>query len=178
MSGQCRLAEPEALPSPPPVWSEAPPNPLPRFDQWREQAELGSTVNALNDDDDEVELGSRENALIGCNHWLSMVDLVVRCQAVPICNTWIGFVGWFGVPVLDILVDCPTRWSLWYWYLDFYVDHLFRYPNDREVQQCAMVLPATNSVDALSKNFSHWPTGIFCQEMISHLKIKLQCASV
>ena len=23
------------------------------------------------------------------------------------------------------LVDCPTRWSLWYWYLDFYVDHLY-----------------------------------------------------
>ena len=22
------------------------------------------------------------------------------------------------------LVDCPTRWSLWYRYLDFYVDHL------------------------------------------------------
>ena len=22
------------------------------------------------------------------------------------------------------LVDCPTRWSLWYWYWDFYVDHL------------------------------------------------------
>ena len=21
------------------------------------------------------------------------------------------------------LVDCPTRWSLWYWYWDFYVDH-------------------------------------------------------
>ena len=22
------------------------------------------------------------------------------------------------------IVDCPTRWSLWYWYWDFYVDHL------------------------------------------------------
>ena len=22
------------------------------------------------------------------------------------------------------IVDCPTRWSLWYWYLDVYVDHL------------------------------------------------------
>ena len=21
-------------------------------------------------------------------------------------------------------VDCPTRWSIWYWYLNFYVDHL------------------------------------------------------
>ena len=32
-------------------------------------------------------------------------------------------------PVLEIkesgdLVSCPTRWSLWYWYLNFYVDHL------------------------------------------------------
>ena len=37
------------------------------------------------------------------------------------------------------LVDCPTRWSLWYGYLDFYVDHLFRYPDDLRniVQQCA-----------------------------------------
>ena len=23
------------------------------------------------------------------------------------------------------IVDCPTRWSLWYWYFDFYVDHLY-----------------------------------------------------
>ena len=23
------------------------------------------------------------------------------------------------------LPKCPTRWSLWYWYLDFYVDHLY-----------------------------------------------------
>ena len=30
-------------------------------------------------------------------------------------------------------VDCPTRWSLWYWYLDFYVDHIFPNPNDREI---------------------------------------------
>ena len=21
-------------------------------------------------------------------------------------------------------VDCPTRWSIWYWYLNFYVDHI------------------------------------------------------
>ena len=32
-------------------------------------------------------------------------------------------------PVLEIkesgdLVSCPTRWSLWYWYLNFYVDHI------------------------------------------------------
>ena len=25
------------------------------------------------------------------------------------------------------IVDCPTRWSLWYWYLDFYVYHLYLY---------------------------------------------------
>ena len=25
---------------------------------------------------------------------------------------------------LPLVVDCPTRWSLWYWYLDFCVDHL------------------------------------------------------
>ena len=31
------------------------------------------------------------------------------------------------------LVDCPTRWSLLYWYLVFFFDHLFRYPNDREI---------------------------------------------
>ena len=29
--------------------------------------------------------------------------------------------GWEVIRV----VDCPTRWSLWYWYLDFYVDHLY-----------------------------------------------------
>ena len=28
------------------------------------------------------------------------------------------------VQVGERIVDCPTRWSLWYWYLDFYVDHL------------------------------------------------------
>ena len=26
---------------------------------------------------------------------------------------------------MSMLVDCPTRWSLWYWYMDFYVDHLY-----------------------------------------------------
>ena len=45
---------------------------------------------------------------------------------------------YFKVPLRDGLPDqmfpkcwhwhkggfCPTRWSLWYWYLDFYVDHL------------------------------------------------------
>ena len=25
----------------------------------------------------------------------------------------------------DIVVSRPTRWSLWYWYLDVYVDHLY-----------------------------------------------------
>ena len=42
-------------------------------------------------------------------------------------------------PFRVILVDCPTSWSLWYGYLDFYVDHLFRYPDDLRniVQQCA-----------------------------------------
>ena len=109
---------------------------------------------------------------VGSKVLLSCVTLTCVTVCVSIC-----FVS-RRCQSLILLVDCPTRWSLWYWYLDLYVDHLFRYPNDREVQQCAMVLPATNSVDALSKNFSHWPTGIFCQEMISHLKIKLQCASV
>ena len=28
------------------------------------------------------------------------------------------------------LVDCLTRWSLWYWYLDFYLNH----PSDRETK--------------------------------------------
>ena len=47
--------------------------------------------------------------------------------------TGIGLESQLGV------VDCPTRWSLWYGYLDFYVDHLFRYPDDLRniVQQCA-----------------------------------------
>ena len=33
------------------------------------------------------------------------------------------------------LVSRPTRWSLWYWYLDVYVDHLNHLPNpsDREI---------------------------------------------
>ena len=46
-------------------------------------------------------------------------------------------------PFRVILVDCPTSWSLWYGYLDFYVDHLFRYPDDLRniVQQCARVIP-------------------------------------
>ena len=35
------------------------------------------------------------------------------------------------------LVDCPTRWSLWYWYLDFYVYiSLPKWPRNI-VQQCA-----------------------------------------
>ena len=36
------------------------------------------------------------------------------------------------------LVDCPTRWSLWYWYLDFCVDHQFNTQWPRNIaQQCA-----------------------------------------
>ena len=41
----------------------------------------------------------------------------------------LSLVIWSG----QCIVDCPTRWSLWYWYLDFYVDHLVRYPNAREI---------------------------------------------
>ena len=37
------------------------------------------------------------------------------------------------------LVDCPSRWSLWYWYLYFCRSSIFRYPDDMRniVQQCA-----------------------------------------
>ena len=36
---------------------------------------------------------------------------------------------WFSI-FHAIMVDCPTRWSPWYWYLEFYVD---RYPDDQEI---------------------------------------------
>ena len=55
---------------------------------------------------------------------------IFRCVEVYWC---------VGTTTPSTLVDCPTRWSLWYGYLDFYVDHLFRYPDDLRniVQQCA-----------------------------------------
>ena len=47
------------------------------------------------------------------------------------------------VPNLNLmLVSRPTRWSLWYWYLDVYVDHLYF-----QIQVTAMCYLITHSLE-------------------------------
>ena len=44
------------------------------------------------------------------------------------------------------VVDCPARWSLWYWYMDFYVDHLYFDTQMTEKYSTAMCYPSSRSL--------------------------------
>ena len=78
-------------------------------------------------------------------------------QSLQYCNNIVSFQGVFfyfalwvtrfawAVLILNHVlwdscwvVDCLTRWSLWYWYLDFYVDHHISIPRWLEKYSTAM----------------------------------------
>ena len=55
---------------------------------------------------------------------------------------WCLWFSWFNESLIhggyDDVVSRPTRWYLWYWYLDFFVDHLWilwilQNPDNREI---------------------------------------------
>ena len=48
--------------------------------------------------------------------YLEIIHLRWNWIKLPEAKAAISSTAWIT------LVDCPTRWSLWYWYLDFYVD--------------------------------------------------------
>ena len=58
----------------------------------------------------------------------------------------------FTFPPPSLLADCPTRWSLWYWYLDFYVDHL--HISTTQLASCPPCQPCPQLPGALSSSFS------------------------
>ena len=58
--------------------------------------------------------------------------LKIKVQSIDrpkVQKTWLEY----EILVGELLVSRPTRWSLWYRYLDVYVDHLFPNPSDREI---------------------------------------------
>ena len=61
---------------------------------------------------------------------------------------------WFSI-FHAIMVDCPTRWSPWYWYLEFYVD---RYPDDQEIlySLSSLLFRLLNVLLILSWKSFHW----------------------
>ena len=63
-------------------------------------------------------------------HWwnISIVRMSSEWPLIPAFLKWTLIEArnkWIHQRVWSVLVDCPTRWSLWYGYLDFYVDHLY-----------------------------------------------------
>ena len=79
----------------------------------------------------EVKTRAAKTTVVNCDDF-SLRDILYHSPVTPTIVK--------GLPTaMPYIVDCPTRWSLWYWYLDFCVDHLFRYPDDLRniVQQCA-----------------------------------------
>ena len=65
-----------------------------------------------------------------------------RCRVI--------ILGWI------VVVSRPTRWSLWYWYLDVYVDHLYisksKWQRDI-VQRCASQAGTLSALDAKESLF-------------------------
>ena len=65
----------------------------------------------------------------------------------------------------ELLVSRPTRWYLSFWYLDFYLNHLFPKPDNREiltVQRCARIDQAWFCLSCLRRRGGllsqwHWP---------------------
>ena len=62
------------------------------------------------------------------------------------------------------LVSCPTRWSLWYWYLDIYVDHPYISKSKWQrniVQQCATTLSTSSSTTMIFyQNYARIPCSV------------------
>ena len=64
-----------------------------------------------------------------------------------------------AVLVSNGLVDCPTRWSLGSWYLDFFVDHLYFDDLRNVVQQCfisSCLKAVTHTADTQQLVSSRW----------------------
>ena len=63
-------------------------------------------------------------------HWwnISIVRMSSEWPLIPAFLKWTLIEArnkWIHQRAWSVLVDRPTRWSLWYGYLDFYVDHLY-----------------------------------------------------
>ena len=63
-------------------------------------------------------------------HWwnISIVRMSSEWPLIPAFLKWTLIEArnkWIHQRAWSVLVDRPTRWSLWYGYLDFYVNHLY-----------------------------------------------------